>query len=59
MTLEIVLKNGKMDFLHFVESFQASTTFEDLYIVTFENKRQAFFNRSEVVYIGWKEDLCP
>ena len=58
MTLEVILKNGKVQFLRHVDSFQASTTFEDLYIVTFENHRQAFFNRSEVISIGWKEDFA-
>ena len=58
MTLEVILKNGKVEFLRHVDSFQASVTLNDLYIVTFENKRQAFFNRSEVVSIGWKEDFA-
>ena len=58
MTLEVILKNGKVQFLRYVDSFQASTTFNDLYIVTFENHRQAFFNRSEVISIGWKEDFA-
>lgn len=58
MTLKVILKNGTIQFLRNVQSFQASTTFDDLYIVTFENKRQAFFNRSEVISIGWKEDFA-
>lgn len=59
MTLEVILKNGKIQFLRNVENFSVASTIDNLYIVTFENKRQSFFNRSEVVCIGWKEDLCP
>lgn len=58
MTLEVILKNGKVQFLRHVENFCAASTIDDLYIITFENKRQAFFNRSEVIRIGWKEDFA-
>lgn len=57
MTLEVILKNGKIQFLRNVKDFYVSSTLGDVYIVTFENRRQAFFNRNEVIMIGWKEDL--
>ena len=59
MTLEVIRKNSKVQFFQNIKDFYVPSTIGDIYIVVFENNRQAFFNRSEVVCIGWKEDLCP